>query len=318
MRILVLGAAGQVGFELCRTLANLGEVLAADRMIDSRLGIEHAIELGDPDALAATLKALAPEVIVNAAAYTAVDLAEDQPDIADRLNHQVLAEIGAYAAAHAALVIHFSTDYVFAGDASHPYTEDSVTGPRSVYGRSKLDGENALRASGCDHVLLRTAWVYGSRGKNFLLTMLRVARERPELSVVDDQIGSPTTARFLAQTVASILQRWQLASSVERRTLLGTFHAVMQGQTSWHGFANAIIEGAHALGLLPRQTPIRAISSADYPAKAPRPAYSVLDTQRLQARFGCIPPPWRQGLQQTLSELAQARDSLAVIEVKTC
>jgi len=318
MRILVLGAAGQVGFELCRTLANLGELLAADRAADSALGIGHMIEMGDAEALESALLSLSPQVIVNAAAYTAVDLAEDEPALADRLNHQALVQIGRYAAAHAALVIHYSTDYVFAGDASTPYAEDAATGPRSVYGRSKLAGEEALRASGCDHILLRTAWVYGTRGKNFLLTMLRVARTRPELAVVDDQIGSPTSARFLAQTTATILTRWQQADAAQRRDLTGTFHAVMHGQTSWHGFASAIIERAHAMGLLDRLTPVRAISSANYPAKAARPNYSVLDTQRLRTRFGCIPPPWEQGLQQVLSELAEARRSLATIEVSTC
>ena len=315
MRILVLGAAGQVGFELCRSLANLGTVLAADRTTDAALGIEYAVEMANRVQLRLTLEALAPQVIVNAAAYTAVDLAEDEIEIADQINHLAVAEIAAYAATRGALVIHYSTDYVFAGEHSTPAREDQPTGPKSVYGRSKLAGENALRASGCAYVLLRTAWVYGARGKNFLLTMLRVARAMPELSVVNDQIGSPTTARFLAQTTATILARWSRADARERQTLTGTCHCVMDGAVSWHGFARAIINSAHQLGLLPQATPVRAIASADYPAKAPRPAYSVLDCSLLRERFGCATPPWEQGLQQTLSELVEARRSLQAIGI---
>lgn len=318
MRILILGAAGQVGFELCRTLCNLGDVLAADRMRDPALGIDHAIEMDDRVQLLVALEALSPDVIINAAAYTAVDLAEDEAQIAERINHHAVAELAAYARTRRALLVHYSTDYVFAGDAREPIREDHPTGAKSVYGRSKLAGEQALQASGCDHVLLRTAWVYGVRGRNFLLTMLRVAASMPELSVVDDQIGSPTTARFLAQTTALILTRWQIASAHERAKMLGTYHAVMDGSVSWNGFARAIIEQGQALGLLDRLTPVRAISSADYPSKAPRPAYSVLDSSRLRERFSCAIPSWQQGLQQTLSELAEARRSLKTIEVRTC
>ncbi len=313
MRILVLGAAGQVGFELCRSLANLGTVLAADRMTDAGLGIEYAVEMADRVQLRLALEALAPQVIVNAAAYTAVDLAEDETEIAAQINHLAVAEIAAYAATRGALVIHYSTDYVFPGEHTTPAREDQPTGPKSVYGRTKLAGENALRASGCAHLLLRTAWVYGARGKNFLLTMLRVARVMPELAVVADQIGSPTTARYLAQTTALILTCWRSASAREREALTGTYHCVMDGAVSWHGFAQAIIDSAHKLGLLPQATPVRAIASADYPAKAPRPAYSVLDCSLLREHFGCTTPPWEQGLQQTLSELVEARRSLQTI-----
>ncbi len=318
MRILILGAAGQVGHELMRTLSTLGVVSAADRMAEPESGIGFAVEMADRVQLRLALEALAPEIIVNAAAYTAVDLAEDEPGIADQINHQAVAEIAAYAVARGALVVHYSTDYVFAGDAGSPYAEDHPTAPKSVYGRSKLAGEQALAAAGCDYLLLRTAWVYGARGRNFLLTMLRVARSMPELKVVDDQIGSPTTARFLAQLTAHMLQRWLVSTPRERASLAGCYHAVMEGAVSWHGFARAIIGEAHALGLLPHATPVRAIGSGEYPAKAPRPAYSVLDTARLRERFNCVTPAWQDGLQQTLSELAQARASLRTIEVPTC
>lgn len=320
MSVLILGAAGQVGFELARSLAGLGQVLTADRVVDPAVGVELAVDIGDLATLQAQVEALQPDVIVNAAAYTAVDLAEDEPELADRINHLALHEIGRAAAARGALVLHYSTDYVFDGNGSAPYREDHACAPRSVYGRSKLAGERALVRSGCAHVLLRTAWVYAARGKNFMLTMLRAAAQRDELAVVDDQIGSPTSARFLADASAVVIRRWLQAGAAERSALQGACHAVAAGQTSWCGFAREIIEQAHALGLLPRATPVRAIATGEYPAKAPRPAYSVLDTSRLRTQFDVIPADWRVGLQHTLLELAEARRSLtgAGFEVERC
>lgn len=320
MRILVLGAAGQVGFELARSLAGLGRVLTADRIVDADAGVELAIDIGDLSTLRQRVDELAPTVIVNAAAYTAVDQAEDEPEAADRVNHLALHELGQLAAASRALLVHYSTDYVFAGDGRLPYAEDQPPAPRSVYGRTKLAGEQALVQSGCAHLLLRTAWVYAARGRNFLLTMLRAAAQREELSVVDDQIGSPTPARFLADTTATLVRRWLQTPPAERAQLEGACHVVADGHTSWCGFAREIIARAHALGLLPRVTPVRAIGSAEYPAKAQRPAYSVLDTQRLRTHFGVVAPPWQVGLEHTLLELAQARRSLAGagFEVKRC
>ena len=320
MRILILGAAGQVGFELVRSLSGLGEIVAADRVVDAGLGVDLALDIGDLATIKSRLLELAPAVIINAAAYTAVDLAEDEPEIANRINHLALAELGAAAKQLGALVVHYSTDYVFAGGDQSPLREDHATGPVSVYGVSKLAGERALADSGCAHLLLRTAWVYAARGKNFLLTMLRAAAVRDELSVVDDQIGCPTTARFLADTTASMVRRWLAAAAADRAALEGPCHVVCAGQTSWCGFARAIIEQAHDLGLLPRVTPVRAIATGEYAAKAQRPAYSVLDTRRLSAMFEITPPAWRLGLRQTLLELAQARQALtgAGFEVKRC
>jgi dTDP-4-dehydrorhamnose reductase len=320
MRILILGAAGQVGFELARSLAGLGQVLTADRVADPAAGVELAIDIGDPVVLAERIIELAPDVIVNAAAYTAVDLAEDEPELADRINHLALVALGAAARRCGALVLHYSTDYVFGGNGNAPYREDHATAPQSVYGRSKLAGEKALAQSGCAYVLLRTAWVYAARGKNFLLTMLRAAAQRDELAVVDDQIGSPTTARVLADTSAVIIRRWLQSAPGDRVALQGACHVVADGQVSWCGFAREIIGRAHALGLLPRVTPVRAIATGEYPAKAPRPAYSVLDTARLRAQFQVTPADWRVGLELTLLELAEARRSLANagFEVKRC
>lgn len=320
MRILVLGAAGQVGFELARSLAGLGRVLTADRIVDPDAGVSLGIDIGDLCTLRQRVDELAPSVIVNAAAYTAVDQAEDEPEVADRVNHLALHELSQLAAASGALLVHYSTDYVFGGDGAAPYQEDHPPAPRSVYGRSKLAGEQALAESGCAYLLLRTAWVYAARGRNFLLTMLRAAAQREELSVVDDQIGSPTTARFLADTTATMVRHWLHTPAGDRAHLQGSCHVVAAGQVSWCGFARAIIDGAHALGLLPRATPVRAIASSEYPAKAQRPAYSVLDTERLRTHFGVMPPPWQLGLEHTLLEIAQARRSLASagFEVKRC
>jgi len=320
MRILILGAAGQVGFELSRSLAGLGSVLTADRMVDPVLGVKLAIDIGDAAGLAERIIDLAPAVIVNAAAYTAVDLAEDEPEIADRINHLALHEIGRAAAACGALVLHYSTDYVFGGDGTAPCREDHPTWPQSVYGRTKLAGEQALAASGCAFMVLRTAWVYAARGKNFLLTMLRVAAQRDELSVVDDQVGSPTTARFLADTSATMIRRWLGTTPADRALLQGACHVVADGQTSWCGFARQIITRAHALELLPRLTPVREIATGEYPAKAVRPAYSVLDTTRLRTLFQVTPADWNAGLEHTLLELSEARRSLAGagFEVKRC
>lgn len=320
MRILVLGASGQVGFELLRTLAPLGAVIGADRAANPELGIDLAFDLADHAAIGGQLDAIAPDVIVNAAAHTAVDAAEDEPDLADTLNHRAVAAIAAWAAPRGRRVVHYSTDYVFPGDGTRPYREDDPVGPKSVYGHSKLAGEQALAASGAPHLLLRTAWVYGARGRNFLLTMLRAAAQRPELSVVDDQVGCPTTARFLAATTAALLARWQTTPAEGLAALAGTFHVVMAGQTSWCGFARAIIEGGVRHGLLDHPVPVHAIRTGEYPAKAPRPAYSVLDTSRLREAHGLVPPSWQTGLQQTLAELAEHRRSLTQIayEVKRC
>lgn len=297
MRILLLGANGQVGHALRAALQPLGEVVAATRdgvAADGSACLRA--DLADPASLAQALAHAAPRLIVNAAAYTAVDRAEDEPQQAERINHQALAELGAWAAAQRARVVHYSTDYVFDGSAQRPYREEDATAPLGVYGRSKLAGEQALRASGADHLILRTAWVYAPRGHNFLRTMLRLARERDELRVVADQVGAPTPAHWIAQASAHVLARWRDHSH--------TLHVVAAGRASWHGFASAIVARAHARGLLARVPRVVPIASADYPTRARRPACSVLDCTRLRDRFGLELPDWTVGLDEVLAELA--------------
>ncbi|MDE2257932.1 MAG: dTDP-4-dehydrorhamnose reductase [Xanthomonadaceae bacterium] len=305
MKILLLGANGQVGFELARSLAPLGELVCASRS-GTLAGAAPclATDLARPESLAATLDAVKADVIVNAAAYTAVDRAEDESVLAQRVNAQALAEIGAYAAAHNALAVHYSTDYVFDGAGSRPYRENDATAPLGVYGRSKRDGENALRASGCDHLILRTAWVYAARGHNFLHTMLRLARERDELRVVGDQRGAPTTARLVAAATAVALARLLARRAGEREKLLGTYHLCAAGQCTWFDFAGAIFARALAAGLIARAPRLVPISTTEYPTRARRPAYSVLDCSKIRDAFGLHLPEWRAGLDAVIGELA--------------
>ena len=305
MKILLLGANGQVGFELTRSLAPLGELVCATRPGTLPGGAPClSIDLARPESLAATLGAVKADVIVNAAAYTAVDRAEDEPELALRINAQALAEIGAHAASHNALVAHYSTDYVFNGAGSRPYRENDATAPLGAYGRSKLEGENALRSSGCDHLILRTAWVYAARGHNFLRTMLRLARDRDELRVVGDQRGAPTTARLIAAATALALGRLLARRAGEREKLLGTYHLCAAGQCTWFDFAGAIFARAQAAGLMAGATRLVPISTAEYPTPARRPAYSVLDCSKIRDAFGLYLPDWRNGLDAVIGELA--------------
>ena len=301
MKILLLGANGQVGFELARSLAPLGELVCASRDGKMPGGVAClAADLANPGSLAAALDSTQADVIVNAAAYTAVDRAEDEPHLAQRINAQALAEIGAHAAAHNALAVHFSTDYVFDGAGSRPYHENDATAPLGVYGRSKLDGENALRASGCDHLILRTAWVYAARGHNFLRTMLRLARDRDELRIVADQHGAPTPARLISAATAAVL-----AQHTKRREIqVGTYHLCAADQCTWFDFAGAIFARAQAAGLIERVPRLVPISTADYPTPARRPAYSVLDCSKIRDAFGLHLPSWKEGLDSVIGELA--------------
>ena len=308
MRILVLGANGQVGFELARALAPIGDIVAATRDGVSP-DATHCItaDLARADSLASALDEARADVIVNAAAYTAVDRAEDEPELADRVNHLAVGEIGAWAARCRASVVHYSTDYVFDGSAKRPYREDDATAPLGVYGRTKLAGEEALRASGASHLILRTAWVYAARGHNFLRTMLRLGAERDELKVVDDQIGAPTPARLIAETTATLLQQWQTHVATGDTRFDGIYHLVAAGQCSWHAFAAAIMRGATERGLIPKSPRIEPIATADYPTRARRPAWSVLDCDRLEGAFGLQLASWEQGLAGVLDELASTR-----------
>lgn len=308
MRILLLGANGQVGFELARSLAPLGEVFCATRSGKRETQAPCLrVDLADARTVEDAMHETTPDIIVNAAAHTAVDRAEDEAELADRLNHLALRTIGAWAASNGALVVHYSTDYVFDGTGTRPYRETDATAPLGVYGRSKLAGEEALRASECAHLILRTAWVYGARGQNFLCTMLRVGRERDQLRVVSDQRGAPTTARLIAEATAQILVRWRAFDSAKRTQSLGTHHLCAGGDCTWHDFASSIFSRAQAAGLIERVPEIIPISTAEYPTKTRRPAYSVLDTSKVRATFDLNLPPWEDGLDAVIGELVTLR-----------
>jgi len=295
--VLVFGGNGQVGQELLRALAPLGRVVATTR--SGKLADGSDCEIADfnaPESLPALLDRLQPSAVVNAAAYTGVDRAEQEPEVAFRANAQAPAVIAQWCATHGVPMVHYSTDYVFKGDGAAPYGEDDTTEPLGVYGSSKRDGENAVRAAGGRHLIFRTAWVYASHGGNFLRTMLRVGAERDELRVVADQVGTPTPAALIADVTAQVLQH--------PGQLSGTWHLTASGQTSWHGFAEAIFAEAVAAGVLTKAPQVQAISSDQYPTPAKRPAWSVLDNRKLQQDFGIVLPTWQAGLQRVMSEIA--------------
>ncbi|KAI5914012.1 dTDP-4-dehydrorhamnose reductase [Thauera sp. 2A1] len=296
MKILLLGSNGQVGWELQRSLAPLGEVVALGRAGDGRL----SGDLSRPADLVATVRRLKPDVIVNAAAYTAVDKAESEPALAHTINADSVACLAAEAAALDAWLVHYSTDYVFDGSGDRPWREDDATAPMSVYGSTKLAGEEAIRTSGCRHLILRTSWVYAARGGNFARTMLRLAAERDRLTVIDDQVGAPTGAELIADVSAHALR-----SAVREPGLSGTYHLAAAGETSWHGYARFVIDEARALGLALKVTDIAPIPTSDYPTPARRPLNSRLDTSRLRERFGLVLPDWRSGVRRMLREVVQ-------------
>jgi dTDP-4-dehydrorhamnose reductase len=302
MKILLLGADGQLGYELHRTCAPLGDILPYT--ISGKLpGGQRCgqVDFTQPDVLSALVAQHRPELVLNAVAHTAVDRAEDEPALAQRINAEAVAELATACKALGAKLVHYSTDYVFAGDARRPIREDDPTNPSSVYGRSKLAGEQAVRDSGCQHMILRTAWVYAARGQNFLRTALRLARERDEMSVVNDQVGSPTPARWLAASTALALAKHPEAE--------GTWHVVAGGECSWHEFAMAIVGDALVAGLIPRAPKLTGIPSSDYPTKARRPTYSRLDTGKFAHDFGYRLPDWRAGVREVIGELAEAKSA---------
>jgi dTDP-4-dehydrorhamnose reductase len=310
VKILLTGSGGQLGWELRRALAPLGELAAFDRA---------GLDLADPGRIRSALREINPAIIVNAAAYTAVDRAESERDAAFAINARAPGVLAEEALRLGALLIHYSTDYVFDGTKSAPYTEEDTPNPLGVYGASKLEGEQAILASGAGHWIFRTSWVYAPRGKNFLLTILRVAREGKPLRVVADQYGAPTSAAMLARATAQALSTRALALSTRARALSsraqalaahtnlvatppsGMYHMTAAGRTSWHGFASAILAefGLH--------NPIAAIPAAEYPLPAKRPANSVLDNSRLAAAFGIRLPDWEAGLREATAELLQPR-----------
>jgi dTDP-4-dehydrorhamnose reductase len=292
MKILLLGKGGQVGWELQRSLAPLGEVVAPDH--------DDGGDFTQPAALLTRVQALAPQVIVNAAAHTAVDKAESEPELARQINAATPALLAIEAKRLGALFVHYSTDYVFDGSGSQPRDEDAPIAPLSVYGRTKAEGEDAIRASGCQHLILRTSWVYAARGGNFAKTMLRLAGEREQLKVIADQIGAPTGADLLADLTAHMLRAARVNPA-----LTGTYHAVAGGETSWHEYARFVIEFARARGVAVRVAPdqILPIPTSDYPTPATRPLNSRLSTARLQQRFGLTLPHWQQGVERMLQEI---------------
>lgn len=283
-RILLTGIGGQVGWELQRALQPLGELVACDR---------RTLDLACTDRIRTVVRETRPAIIVNPAAYTAVDQAERESETAMAINGAAPRILAEEAKRLSALLIHYSTDYVFDGAKTAPYVETDPVAPLGVYGASKLAGELGILASGCEHLIFRTSWVYGLRGRNFLLTMLRLARERDELRVVDDQHGAPTWSRLIAEATAAAIAR--------HRGQQGIYHLAAAGATTWHGFASAIVAAAQARGMLERATPVRRIASADFPTPARRPANSRLDCTRLNADFGIRLPDWETQLDLCLS-----------------
>lgn len=292
--ILILGANGQVGWELQRSLAPLGRLLVCDR----RRG-----DLEDLDGLRAMIREQRPAIIVNAAAYTAVDKAESDPERAQRVNAEAVGLLAKLAGELDAWLVHYSTDYVFDGQGDRPFREDHPTAPLNVYGRTKLAGEQAIRESGCRHLIFRTSWVYAARGANFAKTMLRLAGDRDELRVVADQVGAPTSAELIADVTAQALSTLRQHPQAEQLT--GIYHLAAGGETSWHGFARFVIAEATNLGMSLRTPAERVlpITTQEYPLPAVRPANSRLDTTRLRETFGLTLPDWQFHVRRMLVEL---------------
>ncbi|GAC1491226.1 MAG: dTDP-4-dehydrorhamnose reductase [Chamaesiphon sp.] len=292
MKIILIGITGQVGWELQRTLMTLGQVIPVGRHVSNAA---LRVDLAQPDTIRRTLREVKPHLIVNAAAYTAVDKAESEPELAMAINGTAPGLMAEEAKRLGAGMIHYSTDYVFDGTKTTPYTEQDKPTPQNIYGKTKLAGEQAIQAVDVPHLILRTSWVYGLRGKNFLITMLKLAREREELRVVDDQVGAPTWSGTIAETTAQILAQGiqSLASFLD--TKRGIYHLTASGQTSWYGFAKAIFE--HDFKYNERQMQkLIAIASQDYPTAARRPSYSVLDNHKLVNTFGLTLPEWEKTL----------------------
>jgi dTDP-4-dehydrorhamnose reductase len=291
MKILLLGKNGQVGWELQRSLAPLGELVALDF---------PEADFSQPDSLRAIVQRVQPAVIVNAAAHTAVDRAESEPDLARALNATAPGVLAEEALALGAWLVHYSTDYVFDGSGDAPRNEDAPAAPLSVYGRTKLEGEQLVRASGCRHLILRTSWVYAARGGNFAKTMLKLAAERERLTVVADQFGAPTGAELLADVTVHALR-----TALRDASVSGTYHAVAAGETTWHAYARLVIEWARARGQAVKVAPeaVEPVPSSAFPTPAQRPRNSRLDTTKLQRTFGLVMPPWQQGVERMLAEV---------------
>lgn len=296
MNIFITGGNGQVGFELQRQFAVLGTLLAPTR---------QELDLTDAKAVDAYLAQHQPSLILNAAAYTAVDKAESEPEQARRLNAELPAQLAAYAAQQGITLVHYSSDYVYPGSGETPWQEDSATSPLSVYGQTKLEGDQAIMASGCQHLIFRTSWVYAARGNNFMRTMLRLGREREALNIVNDQIGAPTPARLIAQI--SALAFAPHSSLLTPHIPTGLYHLAPRGETSWYGFACEIFALASRQGetLAIQQSSVVGIPSVEYPTPAQRPLNSRLRVEKLEAALGITLPTWQSQLELTLSEYCE-------------
>jgi dTDP-4-dehydrorhamnose reductase len=297
MKILLLGKNGQVGWELQRSLAPLGEVLALDRHSTTYCG-----DLSKPEELAQTVLAYKPDFIVNAAAHTAVDKAESETELAKVLNVDAPAALAKAAAQVGAWLVHYSTDYVFDGSGTHARQESEGTGPLSVYGQTKLDGEKAIANSGCKHLIFRTSWVYAARGGNFAKTMLRLAHERDKLTVINDQYGAPTGADLIADVTAHAVRR---VLNTQNISFSGVYHLVASGEATWHSYASHVIEMAKAIKpeLDWKVAEIAPVPTSAFPTPAKRPLNSRLCTHKLQQGFGLVMPPWQQGVDRMLAEI---------------
>ena len=295
MRLLLTGSSGQIGWELRRRLAPAAELIAPDR---------SQLDFSEPRRIADIVRGIGPDVIVNAAAYTAVDKAEDEEALAMTINGTAVGVLAEEARRSGALLLHYSTDYVFDGSKHTPYIEDDPPHPINSYGRSKLAGETAIRQISGAYLILRTSWVYAARRDNFLRTVLRLAREKDELRIVADQFGAPTWAHDIAEATGRILAQAR-AERADGAFAPGVFHLTGSGSTTWHGFARVILDEAARLSLLPRMPALRAIASTDYPTPAARPRNCRLSGERLQQRFGIALPDWRQSVALCLREIKQ-------------
>ena len=295
MKILLFGKNGQVGWELQRSLAPLGEVIALDVNDQTMCG-----DLNNLAGIAKTIQTVAPDVIVNAAAHTAVDKAESEPEFAHTLNALAVEVMAKEAKRSGAWLVHYSTDYVFDGGGNQPRQETDATAPLSVYGKSKLAGEVAIIASGCKHLIFRTSWVYAARGGNFAKTMLKLAKERESLSVINDQIGAPTGADLLADVTAHSIR-----TALQNEKVSGLYHLVAGGETSWHEYAKFVIEHARQAGVeikVPSDA-IKAVPTSAFPTPATRPLNSRLNTDKLKNTFNLLLPPWQVGVTRMLTEI---------------
>lgn len=294
MKILLLGQNGQVGWELQRALALLGEVIGQDRETHAQ-----ACDFAQPESLAALVRAVRPDVIVNAAAHTAVDKAESEPELVRAINAGAPAVLAREAATLGAWLVHYSTDYVFDGSGDQPRDETAATAPLSVYGRTKREAEEAIEHSGCRHLVFRTSWVYAARGGNFAKTMLRLAGERDQLTVIADQVGAPTAAELIADVTAHALR-----TALQRPEASGLYHLVAAGETTWCDYARHVLAVARARGVALKAGPeqVHPVPTSDYPTPARRPLNSRLDTRKLRDTFGLTLPAWQQGVDRMLAE----------------